>query len=63
MCSPESERGNGAAFYVGKVRTLNCIADMMHVIWYWPKMPHSSIDAPDVNGTNDIQVVYSVRGY
>ena len=37
MCSPEPERKNGAAFYVGKVRALNCVAEaegMMHVIWY-----------------------------
>ena len=49
MCSPEAEKRNGAAFYVGKVRALNCVADiegMMYIIWYWPKMPHSSIDAP-----------------
>ena len=49
MCSPESERRNGATFYVGKVRALNCVADaegMMHVIWYWPKMLCGSTDAP-----------------
>ena len=49
MCSPEPERKNGAAFYVDKVRALNCVIDaegMMHVIWYWPKMPRGSADAP-----------------
>ena len=49
MCSPEPERRNGAAFYVGKVRALNCVANaegMMHVILYWPKMPRGSIDTP-----------------
>ena len=49
MCSLEAKWKNGATFYVGKVRALNCIADaegMMHVIWYWPKMPRGSIDAP-----------------
>ena len=37
MCSPELERRNEAAFYLGKVRALNCVADVegiMHVIWY-----------------------------
>ena len=65
MCSPEPERKNGAAFYVGKVRALNCVADakgMMHIIWYWPKMPRGSTDAPD-EWHNDIQVVCIVRGY
>ena len=49
MCSPEPKRKNGAAFYVGKVRALNCVADVegiMHGIWYWPKMPRGSTDAP-----------------
>ena len=49
MCFPEVERSNGATFYVGKVRALNCVADaegMMHIIWYWPKMPRGSTDAP-----------------
>ena len=48
MCSPEAERRNGAAFYVGKVHALNYVVEaegMMHVIWYWPKMPRGSIDA------------------
>ena len=34
---------------MGKVRALNCVAKaegMMHVIWYWPKMPRGSTDAP-----------------
>ena len=50
MCFPELERRSGATFYVGKVRALNCVADvegMMHVIWYWPKMPRGSTDVPD----------------
>ena len=49
MCSPKPKRKNGAAFYVGKVRALNCVADvegMMHVIWYWPKMSRGSTYAP-----------------
>ena len=50
MCSPKPERRIEATFYVGKVRALNCVADvegMMHVIGYWPKMPRDSIDSPD----------------
>ena len=50
MCSPEAEKRNEAAFYVGKVLALNYVADlegMMHIIWYWPKMPRVSTDAPD----------------
>ena len=49
MCSPEAEKRNGTTFYVGKVCALNCVADiegMMHIIWYWPKMPRGSTDAP-----------------
>ena len=49
MYSPKPKRKNGAAFYVGNVHALNCVANaegMMHVIWYWPKMPRGSIDAP-----------------
>ena len=48
MCSLEIERRSGAAFYVGKVCTLNYIVDvegMMYVMWYWPKIPRGSIYA------------------
>ena len=32
MCSPKPERKNGAAFYMGKVHTLNCVADVEGMI-------------------------------
>ena len=66
MCSPEHEKRNGAAFYVGKVCALNCVANaegMMHVIWYWPKMPRGSIDAPNEWHQQYSNCMYSVHGY
>ena len=36
MYSPGPEKKNGTTFYVGKVRALNCVANvegMMHIIW------------------------------
>ena len=49
MCSPEPERRSRGAFYVGKVHALNCVANiegMMHILWYWQKMPYGSTNAP-----------------
>ena len=38
MCSSEHESKNGASFYVGKVRALNCIADIMARPFYSPSL-------------------------
>ena len=65
MCSPQHERRNGATFYVGKVRALNCVANakgMMQSSGIGQKC-HVEVQMHLANGTNDIQVVCIVRGY